>query len=279
MNITDCDGIMSGEVIDGVSAEEISVFEALLKSYRDIPPIDDTIKVFKNITEEQLRKNLFEILKSVERHGKITEEETKVLYDIFSGNKTKKETISQGIMSYEDMEDSYGRFINEMQWCYCFLRPYGEHRAKSFSNGTLEFIWTPATYAAEHNMEESDLKDILEKIIKSERILKERNRDRFFELIVKYWKNEINIEQEREKLAELYEEIVKQFEEEIRVMYLSIARGLINEGKINRRDISQYCDNMGYDYQKVCSAMKISGVSPARHPKRRISLLNSYLDD
>jgi len=257
--------------IDGLSSAEIKIIKELLSTYREMSDINLTLREFDKLSKEQFDKALTELLACVKRHKKISEHEEKFLYDLLSGNKTKKSLYETGVCSPDELERAYNKFVSEMQWCYGYKQPYIEHRTKNFSNGIIEFSWTIDSFIKEYNIETVLLLNIFEKILHSKAWLKGESKKTFFELFSKYCRNVIDSQEEREALLQYFDEINTKFKKGVYSLYSENAKRLISEKKTHIHDIGADCKESGLNYYRLCSAMEKLGVKPNHHIRRRYS--------
>lgn len=265
--------------IDSVSNAEITILKALMTTYKEISDINNTLTAFSNLTTEELYKSLSELLACVKRHGKITEKEALFLFDVLSGSKTKKQLMGENICTYDELNSAYGKFVDEMQWCYGYKKPYIENRAKAFFNGDIEFLWNPSTFLAEYSIDKTILGNVLKNILRSNKLVDDSERRSLVPLLQKYLsKTELNLKQ-RIELSELCKKIVVRFECEIEFLYLGIAQKLINDNKTHIKDIVACARQTGYCEHLISFAMRKLGVKPNHHIRRRTELLRKFLED
>lgn len=265
--------------IDSVSSAEISLFKALVTTYKEITDINVTLAAFCNLTKEELYKSLSELLACVKRHGEITEREALFLFDVLSGSKTKRQLMDENICTYDELNSAYGKFVDEMQWCYGYKKPYLENRAKTFFDGDVEFLWNPATFLAEYNINKTILGNVLKNILRSNRLVDDGERKSLMLLLQKYLsKTELNLK-ERIELSEICKKIIIRFEGEIEILYLDIAQKLITDNKTHIKDIAVCARQAGYCEHLISFAMRKLGVKPKHHIRRHSEILRKFLED
>jgi len=265
--------------IDSVSNAEITILKALMATYKEISDINNTLTVFSNLTKEELYKSLSELLACVKRHGKITEKEALFLFDVLSGSKTKRQLMDENICTYDELNSAYGKFVDEMQWCYGYKKPYLENRAKAFFNGDIEFLWNPITFLTEYNIDKTILGNVLKNILRSNRLVDDNERRSLMPLLQKYLsKEELDLKQ-RIELSEMCKKIIIRFEGEIEFLYLDIAQKLITDNKTHIKDIAACARQTGYCEYLISFAMRKLGVKPNHHIRRRSEILKKFLED
>jgi len=265
--------------IDGISSAEIKIANELLSNYREMADVSITLSEFKDLSKENLEKSLTEILACVRRHNKISEQEEKILFGVFSGHETKKHLFESGICTPKELNSAYKRFVSEMEWCYGYKRPYIEHLAKNFNFGNIEFYWTPETFAKEYKVEGSVLLEIFKKILHSKLLLRGASKKLFFEIFGKYSKDGIETQAEREQMIKYLDELTGNFKKEVFRVYTKIAQKMIDNHQTHIDDINPICKENGYNYHKACHAMEHLGVRPNHHIRRRGNYLKRFLDD
>lgn len=43
-----------------------------------------------------------------------------ILLDVYRGKKTKRQLVSKGMCTYQEIDEAYSCFIDEAQWCFGF---------------------------------------------------------------------------------------------------------------------------------------------------------------
>ncbi len=267
------------DVVDSVSKAHINLLKVLITAYNEMADINDTLTAFCNLKKEDLYKSLSEILACVKRHGKINEEEALFLFDVLSGNKSKKQMLDEQVCTYEELQSAYGKFMSEMQWCYGYKKPYIEHRAKGFFNGNVEFVYTPASFILEYKIPKAVPENIFKNILQSEKLLELNEKKIFSMLFEKFCSNTLFNQTEKVQFLEICQKAIARFESEMVLFYAGIAQNLISDNKTHIKDIAAYAIKNGYCKNMISYAMRKLGVKPDHHIRRRNEILKKFLED
>lgn len=274
-----CCVIRKCDMVDSVSRGEIELFKAMTTSYCEMPDISITLEAFKNLTIERFWKSLSDLLMRVKQHGKINEKEVLFLFEILSGNQSKKQAMRHYNCTLCELENAYKRFIDEMQWCYGYLKPYLEQRVQQFFGGVTELLWDPASFLAHYQLGKSFLKTFLQNLLRSDFLLKKQEQKDFLILFEKFCNNEFSDCEERMQLVEFSKQITTRFHSEVKTRYLQAAQWLIEEKKIYIADIKSYSRLTGYSEFKLYSALRKKGVRPNHRNKRFSELLKQKQEE
>ncbi len=275
----DRDGVWARKSLvlyNGLSEIELSIFTKRFKMYREVANIETTLREYPQYAIDDFNKSFMEAIDRVEKHNHLDETQKHIIIELYINNVRKKDLVSNGVCTFEDIEKAIGEILHELPYCYGFINKAILHRANEYNNGNAEFLWDLDEFCKFRDITNQQLEKLERRVI-AKIALSDESKNRFTAIIDCLHNGEIVSIDDKNYIFDLIPRIQEKAYAERKNIYLEHIKIMEEKGWVSEEYISKYAVANGLHIKRLMHELGHLGYKTHHHRRRKP--LSDYLND
>lgn len=252
----------NNQIAISIAAE---LFRERTEIFKEMASLKEVLKNRSIFTEENTKIALERAI----RRMNLSEEEKEISYLIFSRENTIRDLIVSKRLDIDRIFEIQNDVASQISY-YC----YSESEkwvlldvVRCFSEDVINLSYTNSTFATKKCITVEDIKKVVCIMVNTYKWLNKSKKEKLIFLLNNkdvYSQTEISF------ISDARAKIISDFEKKERRLYSKLSKKLIRKNMIMSKDISEYCEENGLEYEKMFEAFKRHNVTPLKKKKQFI---------